>query len=92
MIQTRSAFSLLEELKSSSPTTNINGHSMFSTCKHGNANVHVTEVMKQDACVCVCLIFHLHHIVRGQVSRQGHVFKAHVAFIIIGPVLWLTGG
>lgn len=47
--------------------------------------------MKQDASVCVCVIFHLHHILRGQVSRQGHVFKAGMAFIIIGPVLHLTG-
>lgn len=55
-------------------------------------------VMKQDTsvyvCVCacgVCVIFHLHHILRGQVSRQRHVFKADMAFFIIGPVLHFTG-
>lgn len=48
-------------------------------------------VMKQDTSVCVCVIFHLHHILRGQVSRQRHVFKADMAFFIIGPVLHFTG-
>lgn len=48
-------------------------------------------VMKKKPSTCVCVIFHLHHILRGHVSRQGDVFKADMAFIVKVPVFHLTG-
>lgn len=72
---------------------NINGQSMFSTCKYvRKLNVSAADSdEEQTQHVCVCVIFHLRHILRGHVSRQGDVFKADMAFIIKGPVFHLTG-